>query len=113
MASSAPLLSGTIEADDDTASSFPRGNIGQNTAPPSSRQPVVLVPGAGNGTANVDDGSIVSLAAPPCTDLTREQAGIFRSSSHPVSLAFFYLFRSAAIAVYVLCGLCEYRLVDR
>lgn len=33
------------------------------------------------------------------------QAGILRSSSHPLSLACLYLFRSAALAVYVLCGL--------
>jgi hypothetical protein len=33
------------------------------------------------------------------------QAGIFRSSSHPMVLAALYFFRSAALAVYVLCGL--------
>lgn len=33
------------------------------------------------------------------------QAGIFRSSSHPLVLAALYFFRSAALAVYVLCGL--------
>lgn len=47
---SAPLLSGTIEADDDsptpTATSLPRGNIGDSPNPaPRRTEPVVLVPG--------------------------------------------------------------------
>jgi hypothetical protein len=45
-----------------------------------------------------------------CTGTTYaniEKAGILKQSSHPMSLVFLYLFRSAAIAVYVLCGLCE------
>ncbi|GMK54135.1 hypothetical protein CspeluHIS016_0107210 [Cutaneotrichosporon spelunceum] len=88
---SAPLLSGTIEADDDTPTqaptSFPRGNIGDspNTAPRRS-EPVVLVP----GTAAQAEAGI---------------AGILKASSHPAALFTLYLFRSAAIAVYVLCGL--------
>ena len=40
------------------------------------------------------------------------QAGILKQSSHPMSLAFLYLFRSAAIAVYVLCGLCQLPYLD-
>lgn len=35
------------------------------------------------------------------------QTGILKASSHPVALFFLFFFRSAAIAVYVLCGLCE------
>lgn len=35
------------------------------------------------------------------------QSGILKQSAHPVALLMLYLFRSAAIAVYVLCGLCE------
>lgn len=34
-------------------------------------------------------------------------SGILRQSAHPLALAFLYLFRTAAIVVYVLCGLCE------
>lgn len=61
MSSPAPLLSGTIEADDDTASNFPRGNIGQTISASSTRAPVVLVPGtSGSGVSGADDGSIVS-----------------------------------------------------
>jgi len=64
MASSAPLLSGTIEADEEATSSLPRGNIGQNASTSSTRQPVVLVPDtAGNGVSN-EEGGIVSLLLP-------------------------------------------------
>lgn len=35
------------------------------------------------------------------------QAAILKQSSHPGALFCLYFFRSAAIAVYVLCGLCE------
>ncbi|ORY23347.1 hypothetical protein BCR39DRAFT_549346 [Naematelia encephala] len=95
MASSASLLSGTIEADEDAPSSLPRGNIGSAPASKSQRAPEVLVPGtqadgALRGIGNVEEGGIT---------------GILRASSHPLSLAFLYFFRSAAIAVYVLCGL--------
>ncbi|WVR06086.1 hypothetical protein IAU60_003114 [Kwoniella sp. DSM 27419] len=92
MSSSAPLLSGTIEPDEEVPS-FPRGNIG--AARPTS-QPVVLVPGTtASGSSvtaisNAEEGGI---------------RGILKQSSHPLPLAFLYLFRSAAIAVYVLCGL--------
>ncbi|KAL7420825.1 Golgi apparatus membrane protein tvp23 [Cryptotrichosporon argae] len=84
MSASAPLLSGTIEADDDTL--IARGNIGAPSKP--AREPVVLVPGTTAGSA--EEGGI---------------AGILKQSSHPTALLFLYLFRSAAIAVYVLCGL--------
>ncbi|WVF70239.1 hypothetical protein IAT40_005028 [Kwoniella sp. CBS 6097] len=92
MASSAPLLSGTIEPDEDVPSQ-PRGNIG-SSRPPSA--PVVLVPGT---TAS---GSAVTALGSAEEGGIR---GILKQSSHPMSLAFLYLFRSAAIAVYVLCGL--------
>ncbi|KAK4687677.1 hypothetical protein P7C73_g2444, partial [Tremellales sp. Uapishka_1] len=93
MSSSAPLLSGTIEADDDAPHQFPKGNIGSGPSPSTRQpqQPVVLVPGtSGSGHGgHPEEGGI---------------AGILKQSSHPMSLAFLYLFRSAAIAVYVLCG---------
>ncbi len=66
MASSAPLVSGTIEADEDApTSSLPKGNIGSNTS--KQREPVVLVPGTtANGSArtgHAEQGGIVSLEA--------------------------------------------------
>lgn len=36
--------------------------------------------------------------------------GILQRSAHPLALTFLYLFRSAAIVVYVLCGLCTCQL---
>ncbi|KAK8866147.1 hypothetical protein IAR55_001298 [Kwoniella newhampshirensis] len=100
MSSSAPLLSGTIEPDEEPPV-LPRGNIG--AAPPSGRtaQPVVLTPGAGpggNGSGSLSGGGIGNAEEGGIR-------GILKASSHPMSLAFLYLFRSAAIAVYVLCGL--------
>jgi len=63
MSSNAPLLSGTIEADDDTPN-LPRGNIGTSTQ--KTRDPIVLVPGTqANGSVqgisggNVEEGGIV------------------------------------------------------
>lgn len=64
MSSSAPLLSGTIEADDDVPSpSYPTGNIGQKTAPKptAAREPVVLVPGTTASSA--EQGGIVRLCS--------------------------------------------------
>ncbi|ORX37352.1 Golgi apparatus membrane protein TVP23 [Kockovaella imperatae] len=92
MASSAPLLSGTIEADDDTP--LP-SRVQGSMAPSRPRQePVVLVPGT------QADGSI------PARQLEEGGiTGILKQSAHPLSLAMLYFFRSAAIAVYVLCGL--------
>lgn len=64
MSSSAPLLSNTIEADDDTLesqSSFPKGNIGSTPTPATARAPEVLVPGTGSGrTGSEEEGGIVS-----------------------------------------------------
>ena len=93
MATSSPLLSQSIEADEEgPTESVPKGSI---RGPTTRREPEVLVPGttAGGDQGNAEEGGI---------------AGILRHSSHPLSLAFLYLFRSAAIAVYVLCGLCEF-----
>ncbi|WVW82560.1 hypothetical protein I302_104571 [Kwoniella bestiolae CBS 10118] len=93
MSSSAPLLSGTIEPDEEPPS-LPQGKIGASSR---SAEPVVLVPGTtpqGSGgmmgIGNAEEGGI---------------RGILKQSSHPLSLLFLYFFRSAAIAVYVLCGL--------
>ena len=64
MASSSPLLSGTIEADDDTPAVVrPKGSIGTTRAKP---EPVVLVPGTqANGSARaVEEGGIVSRYPP-------------------------------------------------
>ncbi|CAD6569697.1 MAG: Golgi apparatus membrane protein TVP23 A [Tremellales sp. Tagirdzhanova-0007] len=92
MASHSPLLSGTIEADEDSLPApTPKGSIGSSAKP--QREPVVLVPGTSAGStraATLEEGGIV---------------GIWKQSSHPISLGVLYLFRSAAITVYVLCGL--------
>ena len=72
MASASPLLSGTIEADDDTAtqSSRPKGNIGSihtNThfsKSQTQREAVVLVPGTtpdGTRMGSTEEGGIVRL----------------------------------------------------
>ncbi|KZT21645.1 Golgi apparatus membrane protein TVP23 [Neolentinus lepideus HHB14362 ss-1] len=84
-----PLLD-TIEPDEETSapSQAPAGNANAN-----ARQPVVLTP------TNRADG----VATNP-GDVESGLAGIFRQSAHPVVLFFLYLFRSAAIAVYILCG---------
>ncbi|WRT64379.1 uncharacterized protein IL334_001311 [Kwoniella shivajii] len=90
--SSTPFLSGTIEPDEE-APTLPHGKIGASSR---ASEPVVLVPGttasgsAATGIGNVEEGGI---------------RGILKQSSHPLSLFCLYLFRSAAIAVYVLCGL--------
>jgi hypothetical protein len=67
MASQAPLLSGTIEADDD-APAIAKGNIG---APKAQREPELLVPGtqaassrAGNSGA-AEEGGIVRRSRGP------------------------------------------------
>ncbi|ODN92022.1 cytoplasmic protein [Cryptococcus wingfieldii CBS 7118] len=96
MSFSAPLLSGSIEPDDDTAPSVPKGNIGSSSStarPPAER--VVLVPGTQAGGVQTSLGSAEEGGI----------RGILKQSSHPMALAVLFLFRSAAIAVYVLCGL--------
>lgn len=87
---SAPLLSGTIEADDDQQ---------------SVKRAETLVPGttASGRPGAVEEGGIVRRASKKANT----EAGILRQSSHPLVLAMLYLFRSSAIAVYVLCGICE------
>jgi hypothetical protein len=60
---SAPLLSATIEADDDTSTpklSGPTGNIGSSSSPASreQREPVRLVPGT-QQSSGLEEGGIV------------------------------------------------------
>ena len=60
MTSHSPLLSGTIEADEDSLPApTPKGSIG--SAHKTQRDPVVLVPGtsAGSRAANLEEGGIV------------------------------------------------------
>ncbi|KAL7413397.1 hypothetical protein BDY24DRAFT_389936 [Mrakia frigida] len=96
---SQPLLSSDIEPDSSSPPStprFPSGNIGSSGAPPRPRE--TLTPGSGlptpvtqsGGNGDAQDDSVV---------------GMFKRSSHPLALLSLYFFRSAAIAVYVLCGL--------
>ncbi|KAI0793437.1 hypothetical protein C8Q75DRAFT_750187 [Abortiporus biennis] len=88
-----PLLQ-TIEPDDPTEVPLPAsGNI---TSP---KTPVVLNPGARPANDNAQ-----SSMASSHNDAEAGIAGIFRQSAHPVALFFLYFFRTAAIAVYLLCG---------
>nr|ODN87532.1 cytoplasmic protein [Cryptococcus depauperatus CBS 7841] len=94
MSSSAPLLSSAIEPDEETPSVL-QGQIGSSSRNTPTATPKVLVPGtqpsgSGSSLESAEEGGI---------------RGILKQSSHPVALAILYLFRSAAIAVYVLCGL--------
>lgn len=58
---SAPLLSHTIEADDDVPSrSVPSGNIGSNSNG-TNTQPVQLVPSTQASGSSAEEGGIVSL----------------------------------------------------
>jgi len=88
MSATTPFLATTIEPDEPTA---PSGHIkpSQN----ASRAPVVLTPTQSSSAAN---------ATPE--DAEAGFVGIFRQSSHPLALFCLYLFRTAAIAVYILCG---------
>lgn len=66
MSSSAPLLSGTIEADDDSSLTVPKGTIGSSTSATKSttREPEVLVPGTASRTqaaARAEEGGIVRV----------------------------------------------------
>jgi hypothetical protein len=72
MASQAPLLSGTIEADEDVPVA-PQGSIGK--AQTTRREPELLVPGTqangGLGSASaVEEGGIVSCIG--CSDLVTD-----------------------------------------
>ncbi|PCH33579.1 DUF846-domain-containing protein [Wolfiporia cocos MD-104 SS10] len=86
---STPLLQ-TIEPDDPIEQPVPSGNI--NAA---SRTPVVLTPGAHASEP---------MASTPGDAESGSIAGIFRQSAHPLALFCLYLFRIAAILVYLLCG---------
>ncbi|OCH96476.1 Golgi apparatus membrane protein TVP23 [Obba rivulosa] len=92
MSSTTPLLQ-TIEPDEaeDHALS---GNI--HAAIPKPHAPVVLTPGSG---VPQPAGMATSQG-----DAEAGLAGIFRQSAHPLALLFLYLFRIAAITVYILCG---------
>ncbi|PBL00786.1 Golgi apparatus membrane protein TVP23 [Armillaria gallica] len=85
MSVSTPLLDNTIEPDD-----VPAGNIPSQK---QSRPPVVLTPTNGNPARATND-----------NDAESGIAGIFRQSAHPLALFFLFLFRIAAITVYILCG---------
>ncbi|KAG6842506.1 Golgi apparatus membrane protein tvp23 [Blastosporella zonata] len=89
MSVSTPLLD-TIEPDEPIIA--PTGNISsKNTA---SRDPVVLTPTTHNA----------ERMATTQGDAESGIAGIFRQSAHPLALFFLFFFRTAAIAVYILCG---------
>ncbi|KAH7924871.1 DUF846-domain-containing protein [Leucogyrophana mollusca] len=89
MSSHTPLLQ-TIEPDE-LAAPLPSGNISSSD---NARPQVVLTPTNRTG----------AMASTPA-DAESGLAGIFRQSAHPAALFCLYLFRIAAIAVYVLCGL--------
>jgi len=90
MSASTPLLD-TIEPDEEIFT----GNI---SSKPTTRQtPVVLTP------TNHATASQQAMASTP-SDAESGIAGILRQSAHPLALLFLFLFRIAAIAVYILCG---------
>ncbi|KAJ7281759.1 Golgi apparatus membrane protein TVP23 [Mycena rebaudengoi] len=90
MSAHTPLLDGQIEPDD-----VPQGSI--TSAPPptnNNARPVVLTP----------TNRATEQMATTQNDAENGIAGIFRQSSHPLALFFLFLFRTAAIAVYLLSG---------
>lgn len=61
MSANAPLLSRTIEPDEE-APSGPQGNIGTSSSPRPSQTPVALVRGTqASGIGSVEEGGIVGL----------------------------------------------------
>ncbi|KAK0208566.1 Golgi apparatus membrane protein TVP23 [Desarmillaria ectypa] len=86
MSVSTPLLDNTIEPDD-----APTRNI--SSSQKQSRPPVILTPTNGNPALAAND-----------NDAESGIASIFRQSAHPLALFFLFLFRIAAITVYILCG---------
>jgi hypothetical protein len=129
-----PLLAETIEPDDPTPAVHGTiGSTPATTATVSKLAPVVLTPttratpNANATPAQLESGELATWSCSPsvCSadgpSLRRFgwylAAGEFSSphlstvvshlrvqSSHPVALLFLYLFRTGAIAVYVLCG---------
>ncbi|CAL1695976.1 unnamed protein product [Somion occarium] len=95
---STPLLDNTIEPDELSEPSVPLGNINASSTP---RSPVVLTPGARPTAGQAANANAMASTA---GDAESGIAGIFRQSAHPVALLFLYLFRIAAITVYLLCG---------
>ncbi|KAH8835341.1 Golgi apparatus membrane protein TVP23 [Flagelloscypha sp. PMI_526] len=89
--SSQLLFDSTIEPDEPSA---PIGNISStNNASSRPREQVVLTP-SNNATALASNHS----------DAESGIAGIFRQSSHPLSLFFLYIFRLGAVVVYIFSG---------
>ncbi|KZT55924.1 DUF846-domain-containing protein [Calocera cornea HHB12733] len=80
MSSHQPLLTTTIEADDPLPPAAPQ----RVTAPHAPPPPHLLATTQADAEAGI--------------------AGIFRQSAHPVALAVLWALRTAAVAVYVLCG---------
>ncbi|KAG8972119.1 Golgi apparatus membrane protein tvp23 [Tulasnella sp. 425] len=85
----------TIEPDEPSAPLS--GSIGSGNAQPG-RKPVVLTP---TNSANA-----AAQASPSGLESGKCGIGaVFKESSHPLALLCLYLFRIAAISVYILCGL--------
>ncbi|KAF8349905.1 Golgi apparatus membrane protein TVP23 [Amanita rubescens] len=87
MSVSTPLLDNTIEPDDSEI---------VPSKPQSAKQPVVLSP------TNRTSGS--GAMATSQSDAESGIAGMLRQSAHPAALFFLYIFRTAAVVVYILCG---------
>ncbi|KAG7450328.1 Golgi apparatus membrane protein TVP23 [Guyanagaster necrorhizus] len=79
MSLSTPLLNNTIEPDD-----IPDGHISSARRPPLTNVNPALAANDNDAESGI--------------------AGIFRQSAHPLALFFLFLFRIAAITVYILCG---------
>ncbi|KAF8844095.1 Golgi apparatus membrane protein TVP23 [Paxillus ammoniavirescens] len=89
MSTHEPLLD-TIEPDDLSVQNAPyKPNVSSQQR---SMTPVVLTPGSS------------AMASDPNSAETGI-AGMFKQSAHPAALFCLYLFRIAAVAVYILCGL--------
>ncbi|KAJ6581262.1 hypothetical protein B0H19DRAFT_1114498 [Mycena capillaripes] len=82
-----PLLDGQIEPDEVV------GNI-RSTPASNNARPVVLTP----------TNRTTEQMATTQSDAEAGIAGIFRQSAHPLALFFLFLFRTAAITVYLLSG---------
>ncbi|KAJ7126632.1 Golgi apparatus membrane protein TVP23 [Mycena crocata] len=86
--SAAPLLDSQIEPDEVV------GNISYTPAPSNNARPVILTP----------TNRVTEQMATTESDAEAGIAGIFRQSAHPLALFFLFLFRTAAITVYLLSG---------
>ncbi|THU94831.1 Golgi apparatus membrane protein TVP23 [Dendrothele bispora CBS 962.96] len=98
MSVATPLLDNTIEPDDPGVGLS--GNINSSNNASNTRPPVVLIPtNRANQTSNPGP-----AYASTQSDAESGIAGIFRQSAHPVALFFLFLFRIAAIGVYIVSG---------